>query len=268
MSENNTHDQLRRLIDEELLAGNHNGAYVFFERVVSRALNAGTPCDPKVLLEYWWDLARLGVIAIPGETRPGVLGPPLSSCCPPGVFLTDRGRRLLEQGEKSPHNPSKYLAAVRKRVSKPDEIALSFLSEAIEAWRCGLNRSSAVMLGCACERLVLGLAEALAAAGHEPWSSRVDAKLQKRVFISELFDDVREALVQLKGQKKLPRELGEAIDRKLSAIFDHARGLRNQSGHPTGEDIPAEEAEAGLLLFPGFCELVDKLVAQLGSGGI
>jgi hypothetical protein len=151
----------------------------------------------------------------------------------------------LEKGELSPHNPSKYLAAVRRRVAKPDEIALSYLSEAVEAWRCGLSCSSAVMLGCACERLVLGLAVALAAAGHEPWSSKVAAELKKRVFISDLFEAVRDALMHLASQKMLPRELTDALDRKLSAIFDHARGLRNQSGHPTGEEVSAENTEAG-----------------------
>jgi hypothetical protein len=56
------------------------------------------------------------------------------------------------------------------------------------------------------------------------------------------------------------KELADALDRKLAAIFDHARGLRNQSGHPSGDDVTAEDAEAGLLLFPGFCDLVDKLI--------
>jgi hypothetical protein len=65
--------------------------------------------------------------------------------------------------------------------------------------------------------------------------------------------------------KKMSRRLGEALDRNPSAIFDHARGLRNQSGHPTGENVSAEDAEAGLLLFPGFCELADKIVEELSK---
>ena len=57
--------------------------------------------------------------------------------------------------------------------------------------------------------------------------------------------------------------LKEAIDRKLTPIFEHARALRNAQGHPTGEDVDSEESEAGLLLFPGFYGLVDQLLAHL-----
>ena len=172
---------------------------------------------------------------------------------------------MLERGETSPHDPSKYMAAVRRRVAQPDEVALSYLAEAVEAWRSGLNRSSAVMLGCACERLVLLLAEAVAADKTLPGADKIGKAIEGRVFVSSLFGEIRSTLASLKSNKKLPKELGDALDRKLSAIFDHARGLRNQSGHPTGEEVSAEDAEAGLLPFPGFCELVDKLVVQLAS---
>ena len=169
----------------------------------------------------------------------------------------------MEKGEHSPHNPSKYIAAIRQRVAQPDDVAMSYLAEAVEAWRSGLNRSSAVMLGCACERLVLLLAEAIAADKTLPGADRISRAIEGRVFVSSLFEEIRSTLASLKSDKKLPKELGDALDRKLSAIFDHARGLRNESGHPTGEEVSAEDAEAGLLLFPGFYELVDKLIAQL-----
>lgn len=250
-------ERLRGIVDEILLAGHANRVAGLFTSVESQARSEGVMFDGRTVLEYFWDLARIGAVAVPGDALDA---PTLEM---PRMLLTSRGRQLLEKGELSPHDPGKYLAAVRRRILKPDEIALSYLSEAAETWRCGLNRSSAVMLGCACERLVLGLAQALAVTDHKPWSSRVTTKLKKRLFISDLFSDVREALMSLAGQKSLPRELADALDRRLSAIFEHARGLRNQSGHPTGDEVSAEDAEAGLLLFPGFCELVGKLMEQL-----
>ena len=48
----------------------------------------------------------------------------------------------------------------------------------------------------------------------------------------------------------LPAALADGFDRKLVSIFEHARVLRNKSGHPTGEDVSQKEAQAGLLLFP------------------
>lgn len=257
MSNENTNDRLHQIVDELLLAGNDNCVHNLFNSVVSRAQSESIEFDGAVVLEYFWQLARIGAVAVPGGAL-GVFAIPI-----PQLLLTDQGRRLLEKGELSPHNPSKYMTAVRSRVTEPDEIALSYLGEAVEAWRSGLYRSSAVMLGCACERLVLLLAESIAANDKLPGSDKIGKAIDGRVFVSPLFEEIRAVLIQLKSDKKLPRTLGDALDRKLSAIFDHARGLRNQSGHPTGVEVSAEEAEAGLLLYPAFCELVAKLIQEM-----
>lgn len=255
--------QVQRFVDEALLAGQAKSVRDLLPAVMRRAEKEGIPTDSSALLEYWWNLARVGLVAIPGEDLSNVAyGEPI-----PQLHLTDRGRRLLELGEQSPHNPSRYLSAVRARVTQPDDITLTYLQEAVEAWRCGLHRSSTVMLGCACERLVLLLAESIVVADPSDSTGKLRKKLDKRVYISELFDGIRNELIQLRQDKKLPRELADALDRKLSAVFDHARGLRNQSGHPTGEAVSAEDAEAGLLLFPGFYKLVDKLIAHVRELG-
>ena len=249
--------QVQRFFDEALLAGQAHSVYGLLQGVMTRAKKEGFPADSAALLEYWWDLARVGLVAIPGENPPSVThGERI-----PRLLLTDRGRRLLELGEQSPHNPSRYLSALRARVTTPDDITLTYLQEAVEACRCGLHRSSAVMLGCACERLVIMLASVIVESSLS--DSSLSKRLKGQVFVSQLFDEVRKHLMTLRGQKKLSRDLGNALDRKLSAIFDHARGLRNQSGHPTGMEVSAQDAEAGLLLFPGFYELVNKLIAHL-----
>lgn len=247
--------QIQRFVDEALLAGQDKSVRDLLRGVMTRAKNEAVPVDAAVLLEYWWDLARTGLVAIPAEDVHSTYGEDI-----PQLHLTERGRRVLQLGEQSPHNPSRYLSAVRARVRQPDDISLTYLQEAVEAWRCGLHRSSAVMLGCACERLVLLLAESIVVADSSGSTGKLRKRLDKRVYISELFDGIRNELIQLRQDKGLPGELGDALDRKLSAVFDHARGLRNQSGHPTGEEVSAEDAEGGLLLFPGFYELVDRLI--------
>jgi hypothetical protein len=176
------------------------------------------------------------------------------------IVVTERGKKLLERDEQSPHDPPKYLAAVRRRVESPDEITMSYLDEAVGAWHMGLYRASAVMLGCACERLVLMLGEEIVRANLPPWSGKIGKKLEGAIVgVSELFDTVRDCLTQLPNERKLPGALGDAIDRKLTPIFDHARVLRNKSGHPTGDNVTSEEAEASLVLFPGFYAFVSDL---------
>jgi hypothetical protein len=257
-------EAMKRLMDGVLLRKTPpDTVRAVFRQVIEACQSHDIRFDAPAALEYWWSLARIGIVAVPGDfMQEGVVvrnGPQ-----PIRLHVTERGRKLLERGEDSPHDPPKYMAAVRRRVESPDAIALAYLDEAVGAWFAGLHRASTVMLGCACERLVLLLAGAIATADLPPWSGRLAKKLGCAVVgVSDLFETVRGCLSQMSGEKKLPAGLGDAIDRKLSPIFEHARGLRNQSGHPTGADVSADDAEAGLLLFPGFCALVNDLCKVL-----
>ena len=213
------------------------------------------------ILEYWWHLARLGFIALPGDTLQ-------SGTFNSRLFLTDRGRDLLLRNESSPHDRHRYIEGLRRRVDPVDDVALVYLEESAVAWECGAYRASVVMLGCACERLVLLLVEGVEKAGVQPWSEKIqklreNAAKSRPMQISAVFDLVRGGLKDLANRRRIPAELTDALDRRISSIFDHARTLRNTSGHPTAGKVSAEEAEAGLLLFPGFHSLVSGLVAAL-----
>ncbi|KPJ77410.1 MAG: hypothetical protein AMK72_11900 [Planctomycetes bacterium SM23_25] len=258
-----TREAIKRLIEDILLHRPPEKAEEFVSEVQRECGQRDIEFDAAAVIEYWWHLVRLGVVAIPGYAITFFQGRKF-----PTLVLTERGRALLEHGEKSPHDPPRYLNAVRQRVQDPDNIALGYLDEAVGAWAAGLYRASAVMLGCACERLVLILAEQIARAGIQPWSDKVQKTLGGApVGASRLFDLIRECLIHLAGDKRLPRALADALDRKLTPIFEHARGLRNKSGHPTGTDVSADEAEAGLLLFPGFYGFVDGLCKHLLAMG-
>jgi len=256
----------RRAMDELLVrpSDGRHGVRSFFEKVVQECKDQNMLFLPKVAFGYWWHLVRIGAV-VPIPSTESIWGDRFDA-----FALTDRGRLLLERGEKSPHDPARYINAVRQRVQDPDDIALGYLDEAVGAWSAGLCRASAVMLGCACERLVLILAERIANADISPWSDRIQKALDGApVGASRLFDLIRDCLIQLRGDndKQLPGALADALDRKLTPIFEHARGLRNKSGHPTGIDVSADEAEAGLLLFPGFYEFVDGLCGHLSGMG-
>jgi len=256
-----TSEAIKRLIEDILLHRPPESAEEFVNAVQSQCATMGIEFNAPAVIEYWWHLSRLGVVAQLGQGMSFFRGPKF-----PTTIVTERGRRLLERGEKSPHDPPRYMNAVRQRVQDPDDIALGYLDEAVGAWAAGLYRASAVMLGCACERLVLILAGQITAAGIKPWSDKVQKALGGApVGASRLFDLIRDCLIQLRGEKRLPGPLADALDRKLTPIFEYARGLRNKSGHPTGIDVSAHEAEAGLLLFPGFYEFVDGLCKHLSE---
>lgn len=215
--------------------------------------------DWSAALEYWWELARIGAVALLGG------GGGSSYAQAPQFILTTHGRRLLERGDSSPHDETRYLSALRRRVVSPDAVALSYLKEGIAAWRAGLYRSSVVMVGCACERLIVILAEAVAVANVPPFSADVAKLLSpgKPTGISQIFDKVHKALSALGGDRRVSGDLTDAIERRLTPMFERTRWLRNKSGHPTGADVPEEEAEAGLLLFPDYCEYVSRWIAAL-----
>jgi hypothetical protein len=256
---NKNSDSIKRVMDRLLLTPANDPAKIqdFFRSVQQQC----KPFVEEVAFGYWWHLVRIGAIVPIGQLD-ALPGLPQFAL----MVLTDRGRRFLEQGEHSPHDPVRYLETVRKHVQAPDKVVLDYLNDAVGAWTVGLNRPSAVMLGCACERLTIILAEQIVQASIPPWSEKVHKALANPVFgASRLFDLVRDCLNQLPEEKRLPIALADALDRRLSAIFDHVRRLRNQSGHPTGTNISSEEAEAGLLLFPDFYVLVDGLCQHLRS---
>src|SRR5712691_8529392 len=148
-------EALRRLIDDILLQTPPSVPDIFFGELYRRALALQLQWDPEVILEHWWWLARLGVIVFPGELAM------VSQAHIPQVLLTRRGRKFLEQGEQSPHNPQRYYRAIEQGVGAPDSVVMAYLNEAVGGWAAGLYRASVVMLACACERLILILAQAV-----------------------------------------------------------------------------------------------------------
>ena len=252
---------LLRLLDEMLLRTTALGPHGFFDELSAMSRQRNIKWDPKAVLEHWWWLARLGVIALPGQLADS------NNTGIPHFLLTERGRKLLERGEVSPHDPQRYYDAIKRGWGTPDSVVMVYLDEAVGAWAAGVYRASAVMLGCAAERLIILLAETVSQANIPPWSDRLKKKLAQSekspTAISQLFEDVRAALLSLAGEQKLPGKHSDSIDRKLTPIFELARGLRNSAGHPTAVEVMQDEAEGSLLLFPSFCFLTNDLMKAL-----
>lgn len=250
--------ELERIIDEILLEGCPDNLYDLVHSAVVRADEENISYEMNMIIEIVWGLARAGVIAPVVEVPASqVIGSGHKKV--PKLVITPRGNELLQHKGASPHHKSRYMDSVKSQVSNPDDVVLSYLDEAVEAWRAGLCRASVVMLGCACEKLILLLAEAIANTKWTPHAGKIQTKLSGRVFISVLFDDILAALKYQKSQKALPHSVADALERRLSAIFDRARIMRNKAGHPTGTKITAGDALSGLQLFPDFYVFVNEI---------
>ena len=260
---------LARMMDDMLLNSSFNPQTPtqFFQSLAVRASKESAVWDEHAIMDHWSLLQRIGVVVLTGMQSAGV-----QRCAPgtkpvAGFYVTSRGHALLQRGEASPHNPARFCGKIRDRVASPDDAVMTYLDEGIAAWAAGLNRAAVVLLGCACERLILLLARALSETNTPPWSERLSKYLkasdESPVPISTIFQKVREALLALAGDKKLPAGLADAIDRKLTPIFEHTRALRNVAGHPTGGEVSGDDAEATLLLFPGFYFLTHEVVKAL-----
>ena len=66
---------LRKIIDEILLEGQAGSAHNVFNLAGHRANERGVPFDGRAALEYWWELARVGVVALPGDKLASTIHP-------------------------------------------------------------------------------------------------------------------------------------------------------------------------------------------------
>ena len=259
---------LTRIMDDMLLNTSFNPQTPtqFFQHLAQRVSTERVEWDEDSIINHWSWLQQVGAIVLTGVSGT-VQYCPTGTKPVAGVYVTSRGRALLEKGDISPHNPARFYTKIRDKVASTDEAVMTYLDEGVGAWAAGLNRAAVVMVGCACEKLILLLAQSLSETGISPWSDDLAKYLEKDnkspVSISSVFKKVRDALLSLACEKKLPPRLADALDRKLTPIFEHTRALRNIAGHPTADEILSDDAEATLLLFPGFYFFTDELMKAL-----
>lgn len=261
-------DRIRILLEdilrEHVPAGGGKG---LFEYARSKAEREKIPIDNdfhRALMDHFWTLARAGIVAIMPRDIPVVGGILEEKDRHATFFITDLGKRVLAEPSITPYDWDRYQQTVRlKSTNEPDDIVLVHLGEAVRAWQSGLYRSSAVMLGCAVERLILMLAGALRDAKLAAPADKLDAMLKTLTPIRELYETVRKIVQHLVDDDKLPGDLADVWEPRLTAAFHHTRVLRNKCGHPTGLVVTPDDAYSGLLLFPGLYEFIERLIQNL-----
>ena len=171
---------LTRIMDDILLntSLNPQNPSQFFQSLAQRVSTERVAWDEDSMINHWSWLQRVGVIVLTGISG-------IDQYCPRGTkpvagfYVTSRGRALLERGDVSPHNPARFYAKIRDRIASVDEVVMTYLDEAVGAWAAGLNRAAVVLLGCACEKLILLLAKSLSETDTSPWANKLAKDLDR-----------------------------------------------------------------------------------------
>jgi len=202
--------------------------------------------DSDIFLEVFWDLFRQGIITLGvDDSNPNF----------PFCRISQLGRRILEgQNPYLFHDVSTYEALIRESVPEIDSVTLTYLQEAMQAFKAGCILSSTVMLGVATEHTFNLLVEEVDK--KDPFKTTF-ASVSRQKTILQKVNKFKNILDQ--NLKLFPPEIKEDLDTYFAGILSVIRNFRNQSGHPTGRVVGREQAYVLLQLFIPYCQKIYDL---------
>jgi len=200
----------------------------------------------QVLLTYWQDLFRTGHIA---------WGYNIDNINPPFCHLTEHGRKALENLSRDPLNPDGYLAYIRTNFTI-NQIAESYLNEAIRVYNADCYKASAVMIGAATESIILEIRDSIVTelnnSGQSVPSNLRDWRIKR---VLDAIKNILNAQIN-----NMPNSLRDSFSSYWSAFTQQIRAARNEAGHPSSiEPISLDTVHASLLIFPELCHLANDL---------
>ncbi|HYX72404.1 MAG TPA: hypothetical protein VE732_06510 [Nitrososphaera sp.] len=206
-----------------------------------------SPHDRDLFLELFWDLFRQGIITLGLDDYNREF---------PWFKVTSFGKRLLAGSDPYFfHDLSSYEKVIKDAVPNIDDITLTYLKEAMQAFMSGCLLSSSVMLGVATEHTFLNLLDiAIANPTHGSLFSSV---AKERSILPKLnkFKKILDANMSI-----LPSNIKEDLDTNFSGIISMIRNFRNESGHPSGKIISREQTYVLLHLFITCCKKMYQLM--------
>lgn len=226
------------------------GAMLNSDEVLKKAIGRIPSADGDALqqavLTVWYDLFRNGHLS-PGHS--------FKHRDQTYCHVTDAGRTMLKHRSRDPVNPGGYLEYLRCQGSI-DQVALSYVKEALHTFNATCFKAAAVMIGAATERLILvlrdSLVEGITRVGRTPPPALEDWPYKK----------VRDAITrELDSQKpSMRKEISEAYAASWVPLTELPRVSRNDAGHPVSIDpVKPEDVHVSLLLFPALAGLCAKL---------
>jgi len=240
--------ELRPVVLKMLRAGAAGNQLLEVLRYVQRAVGVQRleAMDQARVLDIMWELVTERVIA-PGvnEANPDL----------PFFHLTDHGRKVLREQEFEflPYDPDGYLLRLNERVPKLDDIARVYVEEGLAAYRHGLPRACAVMLGAAAEQIFLTVSDALVPVLAPDDRTRYE-KATRRLSVMQHLDEFNKRFDPMRKEFDAWARERDKGDLDWERIFDLIRNTRNDAGHPKRPDVSMEDAFEALVLFPRYCE--------------
>jgi len=201
----------------------------------------------QALLTAWYDQFREGHLA---------WGYDLNNPNPPFCHVTYKGRETLGSISRDPANPDGYMAHLYAEVTL-NEIADSYIQEAISTYNANCFKATAVMVGCAAESLTLELRDELVSRmktlgkpipqNMEDWRIRTVLNALQREFESQ--------------KQTMDHKLRESFEAYWPAFTQQIRAVRNEAGHPVSVNPVTDRAvHSSLLIFPELAVLSSNIM--------
>ncbi|MCG8521898.1 MAG: hypothetical protein MI744_06805 [Pseudomonadales bacterium] len=190
-------------------------------------------------------------------------GHDLNNQDPPFCHITAQGEVALKQVSRDPANPEGYKNYLDQNAKLPP-ISESYLDEGLDCYISGQYKAAAVMLGAACERLILDVRDEVVSKIKRDGEARrpqlEDWKVKK------VLGGLKNYLDEKK--RSLAPELKETYESYWPAFTQQIRVARNEAGHPSSiAPVTFESVHAGFLVFPSVAGLAAEL-KNWASGGV
>lgn len=188
--------------------------------------------------------------------------------------LTSYGRSQLELDYKPVFlDPVATIQEIEESIPNMDSIALDYFRESLWAIKKRLYLSATVTMGCASERSILLLIEAIVDHYND---KTLTSKFSKSYGIKKKFD----LLIKTIKEKGLKNELlskyqsdNDKIDEinrlfvdfdtHLDHMFSIYRINRNDAGHPTGRKFNEDIVKSTAAMFKNYSEIIYGLISHL-----
>ncbi len=171
-------------------------------------------------------------------------------------------------------DPVATIQKIEESIPNMDNIALDYFRESLWAIKKRLYLSATVTMGCASERSILLLIEAVL--DHYPNDKTLISEFTKSYSIKKKFF----LLIKTIKGKNLKNELLSKypsdndkidkinrlfvdVDTHLDLMFSIYRINRNDAGHPTGRRFNEDMVKANAAMFKNYSEIIYGLISHL-----